>query len=108
MKLIGFFALLLLVQVGCDRPPQLAPPKAEANKPVETTEWLALSFESLIESVLARDKKSVEEAHKAGRTKTVGMADGKWWLQSTQVDRVVYIRGVADFVSALSQLNSVT
>jgi hypothetical protein len=98
MKLIGFFAFLLLVQVGCDHFPQLAPPKAEANKPIETTEWLVLSLESLIEGVLARDKESVEEAHKAGHKKTVGMADGKWWLQSGVLDRVVYIRAVADRV----------
>lgn len=110
MKLMGFFAFLLLVQVGCDRPPQLAPPKAEANKPieVENTEWVVLSFESLMESVLARDKKSVEEAHKVGRKQTVGMADGKWWLQNTQMDRVVYIKAVADVVLALGQLLTVT
>lgn len=110
MMLIGFFALLLLVPVGCDRLPQLASPKAEANKPIEieTTEWLALSFESLIDEVLARDKKSLEEAHKAGRKHTVGMADGKWWLQNTQADRVVYIKAVADVVVAQSQLYSVT
>jgi hypothetical protein len=108
MKLIGFFSFLLLVQVGCDRLPQLAPPKAEATKPIETTEWLVLSFESLIETVLARDKESVEDAHKAGHKHTVGMADGKWWLQSNRVDRVVYIRAVADLVSALSDLNNVT
>jgi hypothetical protein len=108
MKLIGFFAVLLLVQVGCDRPPQLAPPTVEANKPIETTEWLGLSFESLIENVLARDKESLEEAHKAGRKQTVGAADGKWWLQSTRMDRVVYMKAIGDLVIALSQLNAVT
>jgi hypothetical protein len=67
-----------------------------------------LSFESLIENVVARDKQLVEEAHKAGRKDTVGAADGKWWLQSTRADRVVYIRAVGDLVAAQSQLYSVT
>jgi len=108
MKLIGFFACLLFVQIGCNRTPQVAPSKADEKKPIETTEWLELPLESLLENVVAKDKESVEEAYKAGRKQTVGLADGKLWLQYTRIERAIYLRGVGDLVSALGYVNGVT
>ena len=49
---------------------------------------------------MMEDKKtSVEEEHKKGNTNTVGLIDGKKWLEDS-FNRYDYLRGIADFAQA--------
>lgn len=106
------FVLLILAcshfQVGCDRPSQILPSQARENTIVEKRVSLELSLETLIDSLVARDRESTEEAHKKGHKNTVGMVDGKWWSQNDGVARAVYVRGLSDLAMALGRIHFAT
>jgi hypothetical protein len=89
-----FFCLfsLVFISIGCDRIKEIV-----SMSPV--TESREISIESLIERMMENKKTSVEEEHKKGKTNTVGLLDGKMWLEDS-FDRYGYLRGIADLVSA--------
>jgi hypothetical protein len=96
-----------LIQLGCDRTTQQYPSNTQ-QKTIEIPESVTLSIESLIDRVVATDKEEIEEAHKKGNSKAVGMADGKWWMENGRLAQLMYLRGASDIAIALGDINAVT
>ncbi len=96
-----------LIQLGCDRATRQYPSNTE-QKTIEIPESVTLSIESLIDRVVAKDKQDMEEAHKKGNSKVVGMVDGKWWMENGLLARLMYLRGVSEIAMALGDINAVT
>jgi hypothetical protein len=93
---IALFSLAF-VFIGCDRFRDFTSSMQQSVK-IESRE---LSMESLIERMAEKDKEGVENSHTKGKSNTVGLVDGKRWLEDS-FDRYDYIRGLSDLISAMN------
>ena len=89
--LIGLLNIAF-VSSGCNRVKEMI-----SMSPV--TELREVSMDSLIERMVENDKKSLENGHKQGNTNTVGLVDGKKWMEDS-FDKYDFLRGITDFVAA--------
>ncbi len=111
-RALALSALLLMLVIGCSQASNTGTKKAEPK--VDKIEMVEISVEQAIESAVNRDKSDLEEAHKRGKTTVVGLVTGKEWLAMNLLERIRYLKGVADVnafssgidLSAFSELES--
>ncbi|MDP2605262.1 MAG: hypothetical protein Q8S00_22195 [Deltaproteobacteria bacterium] len=111
---LSLFLCMNLTQTGCDKVRESVSSRngqtagESSDQLIEKTRTIDLSMDSLIDRVAAKDKERMKDYRKKGNTTTVGFADGREWLEWNKLERLGYIRALADMEGSFFEFHYAT
>ena len=97
----------LALLIACDRIPDRFKPQSKPTGVVETTEIteiVELSVETLIDRMVDKYKRLIEEQQQKKGAPLAGLLDGTFWLKLDDFTRGLYITGVVNLASTITPL----